>query len=91
MRKSERLRSIRNLRDKHVAHYLRQTVEEKKGPVTPMSHGDEGPVIDASISIVQAVNSWVNGVGLSFKDAQAIDRKCADALWGKCTFKVDTQ
>jgi hypothetical protein len=56
-----------------------------------MSHRDEGPVIDASISIVQALNSWVNGVGLSFKDAQAIDRKCADALWGKCTFKVDSQ
>jgi hypothetical protein len=91
MRKSERLRSIRNLRDKHVAHYLTQTVEEKKGPVTPMSHGDEGPVIDASISIAQALNSWVNQIGLSFKDAQAIDRKCAEALWGKCTFKVDTQ
>jgi hypothetical protein len=41
MFKSEKMKSIRNLRDKHVAHYLTETVQEKKGPVTPMKHGDE--------------------------------------------------
>ncbi len=87
--KSEGLKSIRNLRDKHVAHYLTETTEEKKGPVTLMKHGDEGPVIDASISIVEALNSWVNQVSLSFKDAQAIDRNCANALWGACTFEIE--
>jgi len=91
LKKSERLKSIRNLRDKHVAHYLTETIEEKKGPVAPMKHGDEGPVLDATIPIVEALNSWVNGVGLSFKAAQAIDRKCAEALWGACTFKVDAR
>lgn len=89
--KSERLRSIRNLRDKHVAHYLTETVEEKKGPVTPMKHGDEVPVIDAAISVVETLNSWVNQVGLSFKDARTIDHKCANALWGACSFKIDTE
>jgi hypothetical protein len=58
MFKSEKMKSIRNLRDKHVAHYLTETVQEKKGPVTPMKHGDEGPVIDASTSVVEALNSW---------------------------------
>jgi hypothetical protein len=91
MRKSEGLKSIRNLRDKHVAHYLTETTQEKEGPVTPMKHGDEGPVIHATISIVEALNSWVNQVGLSFKDARAIDRKCALALWGACTFKIDAR
>ena len=89
LKKSERLKSIRNLRDKHVAHYLTETMEEKKGPIAAMKHGDEGPVIDATIPIVEALNSWVNGVGFSLKDAQAIDRKCADALWGACTLKID--
>jgi hypothetical protein len=88
MRKSERLKSIRNLRDKHIGHYLTQTIREKQGEVTPMKHGDEVPVIDVSISLVEALNSWVNQVGLSFKEARAIDRKCADALWRACTFNI---
>ena len=64
--KSQGLKSIRNLRDKHVAHYLTETTEKKEAPYT-MKHGDEGAVIDASISIVEALNSWVNQVGLSSK------------------------
>jgi hypothetical protein len=87
---SAELTSIRNLRDKHVAHYLTQTTEEiKNGPVAPMKHGEEGPVLEASISIVEALNSWVNDVGLSFAMSQDIDRKCAQALWGACTFKIE--
>jgi HEPN superfamily AbiU2-like protein len=90
LRSSAQLTSIRNLRDKHIAHYLTQTEGEKKaGPITPMAHGDERPVLDASKSIVEALNSWVNGVGLSFRDSQAIDRKCAEALWHACTFKIE--
>lgn len=91
LRKSGRLKSIRNLRDKHVAHYLTQTTEEKKsGPIETMKHGDEGPVLDATISIVEALNSWVNNVGMPLKAAQEIDRKCAEALWQACTFKIET-
>jgi hypothetical protein len=90
LRKSARLKSIRNLRDKHVAHYLTQTREEtKSGPVEQMKHGDEVPVLDATISIVEALNSWVNDVSLPLKESQAIDRKCAQALWQTCTFKID--
>jgi hypothetical protein len=54
-----------------------------------MKHGEEGPVLEASISIVEALNSWVNDVGLSFAMSQDIDRKCAQALWGACTFKIE--
>jgi hypothetical protein len=90
LRTSAPLKSIRNLRDKHVAHYLTQTREEtKSGPVEQMRHGDEVPVLDATISIVETLNSWVNNVSLPLKEAQAIDRKCAEALWKACTFKID--
>ena len=87
-RSSERLRSIRNLRDKHIAHYLSETMQEKTGTVEPMKVGDERVVLDASIPIVEALNSWVNNVALPLKEAQAIDRKCAQALWQACTFKI---
>lgn len=87
-RGSERLKAIRNLRDKHIAHYLSETIEEKTGTVGPMKVGDERVVLDASIPIVEALNSWVNNVALPLKEAQAIDRKCAEALWQACTFKI---
>jgi hypothetical protein len=89
-RSSDALKSIRNLRDKHVAHYLTEKVEEKSNEVATMKHGDEVAVIDASISIVETLNSYVNDVGMSFADARAIDQRCATALWGKCTFKIDS-
>jgi hypothetical protein len=56
-----------------------------------MKHGDETPVLDASIGIVQSLYCWVNGVSLSFKDSQAIYQKCADGLWQACTFKIDAR
>ena len=90
LRTSAPLKSIRNLRNKHVAHYLTQTREEtESGPVEQMKHGDEAPVLDATISIVETLNSWVNDVSLPLKESQAIDRKCAEALWQACTFKIE--
>lgn len=88
IRNSQGLKSIRKLRDKHVAHYLTEKIEEKSNHVPSMKHGDEVPVIDASILIVEALNSYVNDVGMSFKAAREIDRKCARALWDACTFKI---
>jgi hypothetical protein len=54
-----------------------------------MKHCHEAPVLEASMSIVEALNYWVNDVGQSFKMSQDIDRKCAQALWGACTFKIE--
>jgi AbiU2 len=91
-RKSDQVTSLRNIRDKQVAHNLTQTTAEKQpGEIAPMKHGDEGPVLETSISIVEAFNSWVNGVGLPFRESRAIHRKYAEALWQACTFKIDVR
>jgi hypothetical protein len=86
--KSDRLKSIRKLRDTHVAQFFTVRVEETENDSASMKHGDEGPVIDSSIEIVEALNSYVNDVSLPFSEARAIDRKCATALWGKCAFNI---
>jgi hypothetical protein len=92
LRKSPELTSIRNLRNKHIAHHLTQSKEEKEsGPIEPMRHGDDQPLLEKTVSIVEALYCWVNGVGLSFKDSQAIDRKYADALWKSCTFSIPSR
>lgn len=88
MRSSNSLKSIRSLRDKHVAHYLTEKAEEAENGPVPMKHGDEGPIIETSIAIVEALNSYVIEVSLSFSDCRAIDQKCATALWNACTFKI---
>ncbi|WP_316206056.1 MULTISPECIES: hypothetical protein [unclassified Bradyrhizobium] len=83
---SERLSSIMNLRDKHLAHSLETTRREKEGPVQPMKYGDETKLLDASIPIVERLYCWVYGSGFSIKKAQKIDQDYADALWASCKF-----
>jgi hypothetical protein len=89
LKSSPQLRSIRNLRNKHVAHYLTQTNAEKGGEIiAPMKVGDERPVLETSLNIIELLYCWVNGVGISFAESQKIDKKCAEELWNACTFDI---
>jgi hypothetical protein len=87
--KSEKLKSLRNLRNKHVAHYLSKTRAEADGEIiAPMKVGDEKPVLETTLSVIQLLYCWVNGVGISFDESRKIDRKCAKELWDDCTFAI---
>ncbi len=89
VKSSPQLKSIRNLRNKHVAHYLTQTIAEKNGEIiAPMKLGDEKPVLEASLRIIELLYCWVNGVGISFEQSQKIDKKCAEELWNNCKFEI---
>jgi hypothetical protein len=89
LKKSPELKSIKHLRDKHVAHYLTQTKAEKDGEtIAPMKVGDEKPVLEGSLQIIELLYCWVNGVGISFEESRKIDRKCAEELWSGCKFDV---
>lgn len=89
VKSSPQLKSIRNLRNKHVAHYLTQTNAEKNGEIiTPMKVGDEKPVLEASFRIIESLYCWVNGVGISFEQSQRVDKKCAEELWNGCKFDI---
>jgi len=83
------LATVRNLRNKHVAHYITETRAEKVGPIAPMKYGDETRLLKATIPIVEALYCWVNGISLSFDDSKETDRKNAEALWHTCTFKIE--
>lgn len=89
LKKSPELKSIKHLRDKHVAHYLTQTKAERDGQtIAPMKVGDEKPVLEGSLQIIQLLYCWVNGVGISFEESRKIDKKCAEELWNGCKFDV---
>jgi len=85
---SQRHASIMNLRDKHLAHALYATRREKAGPLPPVKYGDERDMLEATLSIVEALYVWVNSTSLSFQDSREIDRENAKALWEACTFNI---
>ena len=82
------LRSARNLRDKHLAHSLSETSQEKEGAVLPMKYGDERKLLLDSIPLVQALHLWVNGKGFNFDHSREIARRNAEELWKNCTFNI---
>lgn len=89
LERSRELKSIKNLRDKHVAHYLSQTKAERSGEtIAPMKVGDERLVLEGSLQIIELLYCWVNRVGISFEASRKIDKKCAEELWNGCTFTI---
>jgi hypothetical protein len=85
---SQRLASVMNLRDKHLAHSLTTTRREKRAAVPPMKLGDETELLNASMPIVERLYCWVNGISFSVMDSQEIDQTNAEALWSGCKFDV---
>jgi hypothetical protein len=89
IKSSEGLKSIKNLRDKHIAHYLTQSNAERSGDtIAPMKVGDEKPILDGSLAIIQLLYSWVNGISILFDQSRKIDKKCAEELWSSCKFEI---
>lgn len=86
--KSDKLRAIRNHRDKHLAHSLTETHREKRGPVPPAKYGYERRILGKTIVIVNRLYLGINDVGFSWTESFRIARKNAEALWNGCTFKV---
>ncbi len=86
---SGKLRALRHLRDKHLAHSLSVTRAEKKaGPVAPVKYGHERDILNETCGIVEKLYCWVNGTSFSIADSREIDRDNAHALWDGCRFNV---
>ncbi len=85
---SPRLKTVMNVRDKHLAHSLTETRREKHGPITPMKNSDGHWLLNSSIPIIEALFCWVNGKSFSIANSQKIDRDNAQALWDGCKFDV---
>lgn len=81
--------SLRNYRDKYLAHSLRTTQLKKRGPVMPLKYGNETTVLEKSLPIIEALYCWVNGTGISLTASRENDRNNARALWQACQFKLD--
>jgi AbiU2 len=85
---SELLNSVRNARNKHLAHSVAETRLEKRQPVANMRYGDERRLLWKSLAIINALYLVVNGTGFDWKGSIEIAKNNAQALWQGCEFKV---
>ena len=88
MEKSEKLRSAKNLRNKHLTHLLKQTREERKRAVAPSKHGDEKDLLEETIKIVDGLMLGIKGVDCGWQNSRRIASKNAQALWAGCKIEV---
>ena len=87
---SGKLATLRNLRNKHIAHALTSSREEKKGVAfVPRQPGDERDILEKTIPIVEKLHCWINGAGFDLNNSRETDRKYAESPWRSCTFTID--
>jgi hypothetical protein len=89
--RSPLLTSVRNLRNKHLAHSLSETRREKKGPVLPVKPGDERKLFLDSLTLVKELHLWVNGRDFLFDNSREIARRNAEELWKHCAFNIQSR
>lgn len=85
---SDKLKALRNLRDKNLAHSLSITRAENAGPVAPVKYGHERDILNETCGIVEKLYCRVNGTSFSIADSREIDRENAHALWDGCRFEA---
>ena len=81
---SSELRSIRQLRNKHLAHSLFETYEEKSGPIPAMKYGQEKKLMQKTIDVTDKLYCWVNGTSFDFKSSIKMRKEQAESLWHGC-------
>lgn len=85
---SDDMKVIRQLRNKHLAHSLNETREEKLiGPIRQMKYREETELLKKAISIAGDLHCWVNGASFDFDFSRKMRREQSEALWKGTTFK----
>lgn len=80
--------SVKNMRDRFLAHALVETRAEKKGIVAPMKYGDEQALLRETTRIIEELYLWVTGTNFDLSDNRELQARRARALWSNCKFDV---
>ena len=82
---SPELQSIKNFRDKHIAHALSATRKEKVHGAIPLpAHRTEIDLLKKTVNLVSSFYCWVNGRDFDFDGSFEIRQGHAEALWKGC-------
>lgn len=82
------LKSVKNYRNKYLAHSLDQTRAEKNQVVAPPKYDDERILLNRSLLIIETFSLWIRGINLSLDENLKYRRKEAGELWNNCTFAI---
>jgi len=85
---SELLASVRNLRDKDLAHALERTFAETRAAVAPMKYGDEKSLLSTTTTVMESLYLWLTGTNFDLQENRSLKRKQAEDLWNNCTFTI---
>jgi hypothetical protein len=87
---SPALKSLRGFRDAYVAHNLTpsETPPNMQDEVRPVRYGDETPILDATVEIVDALHLALNGTSFDWEGARGIAANNARDLWNGCRFEI---
>lgn len=88
-----RLASMRNFRDKFLAHSIEKTWAEKtraaqKRPLPLVSHGDDVWLLDHTQKILDLLHSALNGVQFPWSEIRNEAKQSADSLWTGVTIEA---
>lgn len=75
------LGSVRDYRDKNIAHALSSEFTKPKSPERKAKYGDEKVLFDITIDVVDKLHLAVNGTGFAWDDAVKIETRNAEAFW----------
>ena len=81
-------RSLRNFRDKHIAHALVETKAEKKGKVETPRHGHEAELFEASVDIVNDLLYVLTNASFHWAEARKQTARCSGALLSRCKLNI---
>ena len=83
------LLSVRNARDRDLAHALEVTRAEDRAPVAPMRYGDEQELLKVTTRVMEDLYLWITGTNFDLEENRMLQRKRAEALWTHCVFQID--
>lgn len=86
---STTLMSVKNMRDRFLAHALEETFAEKRGQVAPMKYGDERKLLEFTTDAIETLYLWVTGTNFDLAENRRLQAKYARALWENCSFDID--
>ena len=87
------LKALMDFRHSYIAHNLDQTdpSSESEGNVEKFKYGYETYVLDATVSVADALHHGLNRTSFDWKGSQGIARRNAQALWNDCNFNIKSQ
>lgn len=90
IRATPQLKALTDFRNGYIAHNLNmpEPCGDSEGRVEKPNYGDETFILDATVSIADALHHGLNRTSFDWQGSRDMARRNAQALWDHCTFQI---